>query len=119
MTSTAAAELLATMRQEFLPGPEDNRLVPLVAEGEAPLGVIGALAAEQHRIVPSDRRSFLVLAARSGLSPAGDFFAGLAGAENLALAALPALAAGCGMDQAAVRAYRPLPGCQAYPAYVA
>ncbi len=71
MTSTAAAELLATMRQEFLPGPEDNRLVPLVAEGEAPLGVIGALAA------------------------------------------------GCGMDQAAVRAYRPLPGCQAYPAYVA
>jgi hypothetical protein len=118
MTSTAAG-LLAAMREEFLPGPEDNRLVPLVAQGQAPLGVIGALAAEQHRIVPSDRRSFLTLAARAGTTPAGDFFADLAGAENAALAALPALAAGGGMDQAAVAGYRPLPGCQAYPAYVA
>ena len=86
------------MRQEFLPAPDDNRLVPLVAQGKAPLGVIGALAAEQHRVVPSDRRSFLVLAARSGLSPAGDFFAELAAGETAALAALGALAAGCGMD---------------------
>jgi hypothetical protein len=118
-TATGAPELLASLRQEFLPGPEDNRFVPLVAAGTAPLAAVGALAAEQHRIVPSDRRSFLYAAARAADTPAGEFFAGLAAGENAALAALPPLAAACGLDPAAVRAYQPLPGCQAYPAYVA
>jgi hypothetical protein len=114
-----AVRLLAELREEFLPAAEDNRLVPAVAQGKAPLAAIGALAAEQHRIVPSDQRSFLFLAARSAGSPAGEFFAGLAGGETVARAALPALAAACGLDDAAARAYRPMPGCQAYPAYVA
>ena len=117
--STNARALLASMRQEFLPRSEDNRFVPLVADGTAPLAAIGALAAEQHRILPSDRRSFLYAAARAADTPAGEFFAGLAAGESAAIAALPALAAACGLDLAAVRAYQPLPGCQAYPAYVA
>jgi hypothetical protein len=114
-----ARELLAQVQREFAPAADDNRLVPAVAAGEAPLAVIAALAAEQHRIIPSDRRSFLVLAARTADAPAGEFFAGLAQGESLALATLPALAAACGMDAAAVRDYPPRAGCQAYPAYVA
>jgi hypothetical protein len=113
-----ASDLLAELREEFLPAPEDNRFVPAVADGKAPLAAVGALAAEQHRIVPSDQRSFLLLAARSVGSPAGEFFSGLAAGETVARAALPALAAACGLDEAAVRRYQPMPGCQAYPAYV-
>jgi hypothetical protein len=96
-----------------------NRLVPLVAEGRAPVSAIAALAAEEMHIVPSDRRSFLVLAARSANQDTMDFFTGLAQGETQALAKLPALAAAAGMDHAALRAYRPQPGCQAYPSYVA
>jgi hypothetical protein len=117
--TTSAAELIGELRREFAPGAEDNRLVPAIAAGTAPLAVVAALAAEEHRIVPSDRRSFLLLAVRSADTPAGDFFAGLAAGESLALATLPALAAACGLDEAAVRDYPPRAGCQAYPAYVA
>ena len=117
--TASAAELIGELRREFAPGAEANRLVPAIAAGTAPLAVVAALAAEEHRIVPSDRRSFLLLAARSADAPAGDFFAGLAAGESLALATLPALAAACGLDEAAVRDYPPRAGCQAYPAYVA
>jgi hypothetical protein len=96
-----------------------NRLVPMVAEGRASVAAIAALAAEEMHIVPSDRRSFLVLAARSADQDTVDFFTGLAQGETQALAKLPALAAAAGMNEVAVRAYRPRPGCQAYPSYVA
>lgn len=115
----SAQQLLAQVQQEFAPNADDNRLVPLVEVGSAPLAVIGALAAEQHLIIPSDRRSFLILAARAGGAPAGELFAALAQGETAALATLPALAVACGMGEDAVRAYPPRAGCQAYPAYVA
>ena len=35
----------------------------MIASGQAPVRVLGALAAEQHRIIVSDWRSFLTLAA--------------------------------------------------------
>lgn len=114
-----AQQLLEQVQREFAPDGDGNRLVPAIAAGEAPLAVVAALAAEQHLIIPSDRRSFLILAARAGGAPAGEFFAGLAQGETAALATLPALAAACGMDEAAVAAYPPRAGCQAYPAYVA
>jgi hypothetical protein len=116
---TNAEQLLAEVQREFAPPAGDNRLVPLVESGAAPLAAVGALAAEQYRIIPSDRRSFLLLADRAGDTPAGEFFTGLAAGEVAALAMLPALAAACGMDEAAVAAYSPRAGCQAYPAYVA
>ena len=105
---------------ELAPQEDDNRLIPLLESGRAPASVVGALAAEQTRIIPSDKRSFLLLAARAtATSPSGEFFGGLAAGENTALALLPALAAAGGLDTAAVVAYRPEPHCQAYPAYVA
>jgi thiaminase len=117
--AASAQEFIETVRTELAPAEEDNPLVTLIAAGSAPRGVIAALAAEETRIVASDRRSFLLLAARSSVPSATDFFSALAQGEGLALATLPALAAAAGMDEAAVRDYRPRPGCQAYPAYLA
>lgn len=118
MTSSAR-DLLATARESLLPKESDNRLVPLIAAGNAPVSVFGVIAAEESRIVPSDWRSFLALATKSDEPNARELFAGLAGGENLALAKLPALAAAGGLDADAVRAYQPMAGCQAYPAYLA
>ncbi|GDY28465.1 transcriptional regulator [Gandjariella thermophila] len=114
-----ARDLLETARRELAPGPDDNRLVPLVAAGKAGREVLGALAGEQYRIINSDWRSFLTLAARGGDGPTREFFAGLAHGEGLVLPKLVTFAAACGMDEAALREYRPRAGCQAYPAYVA
>lgn len=118
MTHSARA-LLDSIRRELAPDEAANRFVPLVAQGKAPLSAIAALAAEEQRIVTSDWRSFLTLAARADEPAACGFFTALAQGECLALPMLPPLAAAAGLDQAAVAAYRPRPGCQAYPAYVA
>jgi TENA/THI-4/PQQC family len=114
-----AHDLVQALRREPAPDERDNRLVTAVAQGRAPREVIGALAAEEARIVASDRRSFLLLAARAVQPAAVDFFTGLAQGEGLAMATLPALAAAAGLDEAGVRAYRVQAGCQAYPAYLA
>lgn len=118
MTGTAA-DLLASLRARFGGEGHENRFVALVAAGRAPLSTVAALGAEEMLIVPSDRRSFLGLAARTEEPNAAAFFTGLAGGEALALAHLPALLAAAGMDAAAHAAYEPMPGCQAYPAYLA
>jgi hypothetical protein len=115
----AARDLLKSVRQELAPNEDANRFVPLVREGSAPRAALAALAAEEHRIVTSDWRSFLTLAARATDHAAREFFAGLAQGESAALKTLPALARAFGMDEDAVRNYEPQAGCQAYPAYLA
>jgi hypothetical protein len=115
----SARELLQETRRELMPGEDENRLVPLVAQGKAPLAVLGSLAAEQHHIITSDWRSFLALAARADQQIAREFFAGLSQGETIALGKLTAFAAACGLDEAALHDYEPQAGCQAYPAYQA
>jgi hypothetical protein len=120
MSAGAVEQVFKSFRTELAPQEGDNALVPLLVSGGASLAAVGALAAEQHRIIPSDRRSFLTLAARARAdSPAGEFFAGLAAGENAALATLPALASAAGLDAVAVRGHRPMARCQAYPSYLA
>ncbi|WP_042363986.1 hypothetical protein [Streptacidiphilus neutrinimicus] len=114
-----AAGLLARVRDELAPGAGENRLIGRIADGSAPLRMLGELAAQQRRIIASDRRSFLVLAARCADAPAGAYFAELASGESQALALLSPFADACGLDDAALRARAPLVGCQAYPAYLA
>ncbi|MFI9011090.1 transcriptional regulator [Actinosynnema sp. NPDC053489] len=116
---TDAADLLERVREELRGEGGSNRLVPLVASGEVPLSTLGALAAEEHRIVRSDWRAFLTLAAQSPLPVQREFFATVASGEGLALDKLGDFAAACGLGPDDVAAYRPLPGCQAYPSYVA
>jgi len=122
MTGSAtgsARELLAAVRKDLAPAEDDNRLVPIIGQGLAPRSVFATIAAEENRIVASDRRSFLTLAARSTEDNAREFFTGLAQGEGLALGKLQDLAAAVGLDQAALHAYQPQPGAQAYPAYMA
>ncbi|MEV7602286.1 transcriptional regulator [Kitasatospora sp. NPDC089797] len=107
------------LRAELAPGDTDPALVTALAEGTAPLTAVAELAAQQHRIIASDRRSLLMLATRCADRPLGAWFATLAEGESAALRTLPALAAACGLDAGAVTARAPLPGCQAYPAYLA
>jgi hypothetical protein len=93
--------------------------VPLVAEGRLPGERLAALAGEEYRITASDRRSFLVLAARFPDPPAVDFFTGLAQGESLALPKLLTFAAALGHSDKDLQAYEPKAGCQAYAAHVA
>ena len=114
-----ARELLAAARKTLAPAERDNRLVPLIAAGTAPRSVFAVIAAEESRIVPSDWRSFLTIAARCTEPNSRELFGGLAAGEGMALGKLRALAAACGLDDDALRAYQPQAGCQAYPSYLA
>jgi hypothetical protein len=114
-----ARDLLAEARAALAPAEKDNRLVPLIVSGAAPRSVFATIAAEERRIVPSDWRSFLILASRCTEPNARELFTGLAAGESLALGKLAGLADATGQDTAALRAYQPEAGCQAYPAYLA
>lgn len=98
------------------PGEEPPTLVTEFATGRGQLGTLAVLAAQQQRIITSDRRSLLLLATRCADAPLGAWFAGLADGESAALRTLPALAAACGPTYTTDG---PLPGCQAYPSYLA
>jgi hypothetical protein len=115
----SARDILAAARQSLAPAEKDNRLVPLIAAGTAPRAVFSTIAAEEHRIVRSDWRSMLAIAARCVEPHSRELFAGLATGESLALGNLAGLTAATGLDEAALRAYQPHAGCQAYPAYLA
>ncbi|MFC5675393.1 transcriptional regulator [Streptomyces incanus] len=119
MTRTAR-ELLETITRELAPDPRSNPLVPLIARGDAGRDTLAALALEQSWVIPADRRAFQHLADRSADQPrAAAYFTALAEGEDLAAARLDAFAAACGVDRERAASYDPLPGCQAYPAYVA
>ncbi|MDU0290211.1 transcriptional regulator [Saccharothrix longispora] len=111
--------LLERVREELKRDGGTNRLVPLIASGEASVEALKALAAEEDRIVRSDWRAFLTLAAQSTELPQREFFSTVASGEGLALAKLGDFAAACGLSPDDVADYRALPGCQAYPSYVA
>ena len=93
----------------------ENRLVQWIATGEAPREVFRIIAAEESRIVPSDQRSFLCLAARAEDGGEREFFAGLASGEGVALEKLKPLVEATG----AGGHYEPLSGCQTYPSFMA
>lgn len=119
MTRTAT-ELLETTTAKLAPDPQANPLVPLIARGEASRDTLATLALEQHWVIPADRRAFLHLAQRATEEPeAAAFFEMLADGEALAAERLQPFAQACGIDEARTSAYEPLPGCQAYPSYVA
>ncbi|MFI8189474.1 transcriptional regulator [Streptomyces sp. NPDC085946] len=121
MTRTAR-ELLETTTADLAPDPRANRLVPLIARGAASRDTLAALALEQHGVIAADRRSFLHLAQRASAEDApacAAFFRTLAEGEEVAGERLTAFARACGVDRERAAAYTPLPGCQAYPAYVA
>ena len=114
-----ARDLLDIMHVDLTPHKQENRLIPRIESGIAPLSVLGRLAGEQYSIIRSDWRSFLVLAAKCTEPTTGSFFTSLAQGEAIVLPKLVDFANACGLDEAALRTYQPLAGCQAYPSYVA
>ncbi|HJP73021.1 MAG TPA: transcriptional regulator [Pseudonocardiaceae bacterium] len=114
-----ARDLIASAQAKVAPAEKDNKLVPLIASGQAPRSVFATIAAEESRIVRSDWRSFLTIAARCTEPASRELFSGLASGEALALTKLDTLRAATGLDDAALAAYQPKAGCQAYPAYMA
>ncbi|MGW0292786.1 thiaminase II/PqqC family protein [Streptomyces tuirus] len=120
MTHPARA-LLETTTAALAPDPRANALVPRIADGTAPLTALAALALEQTRVIPADRRAFAFLAERGEATDpeAAGYFTALAEGEALAGERLTAFTRACGVDEPGEASYEPLPGCQAYPAYVA
>lgn len=118
MPGMDAAKLLAAVRAEL--APVERRLAehPYLAEleaGRVARESLRAFAGEQRAIIASDRRSFEHLTHRFPQPPAGDLFREMAAGEAEALRLLEPFAAAVGLGAD----YEPLPGCQAYPAYVA
>lgn len=117
--ANSARGLLDEVQAELAPRDDENALVPLIVSGEAPRHVFAAIAGEEHRIVRADWRSALTLAGRANEPRTREFFAYLAAGEGAALGRLSPLATATGLTEEGLRAYRPLAGCQAYPAYFA
>ncbi|MDT2009317.1 transcriptional regulator [Rhodococcus opacus] len=78
-----------------------------------------ALAAEQHLVVSSDRRSFAQLAARFPAGRSGEFFLDMAQGEGVALDRLRGLMDWLQLTEDELVSYEPRPGARAYPAFVA
>jgi thiaminase len=114
--TSSAREILLKTQAELTPPPGSNRLLPLLADGSAPVSVMGVLGAEERKIIASDWRAFLTLAAKTDERNTRAFFTDLAGGEALSLDLLPPLIEASGFDE---RHYEPKPGAQAYAAYVA
>jgi thiaminase len=74
---------------------------------------------EQRYIISSDLRSIGLLINRHAHLPSRDYLLALLAGEASALETVNDLAAGLGMSRDDLLAYEPMPGCQAYPAYVA
>ncbi|MEU9559145.1 transcriptional regulator [Streptomyces fumanus] len=116
-----ARQLLATTTGKLAPDPGANRLVPLLARGAASRDTLAALALEQRWVIPADRRAFEYLAHRTADSApdTAAYFTALAEGEAVAAEKLAGFAAACGAGEERAVRHDPLPGCQAYPAYVA
>jgi hypothetical protein len=95
-----------------------HSLLDALERGALPLATLQAFAAEQYRILRSDRRSFAQLAVRFPEEPSGSFFLTMAAREGEALARLLLLAAALGSSEEDLVAYESRPGCHAYPAFV-
>lgn len=75
-------------------------------------------AGEQYNIINSDLRSIALLVNRHAHLPSRDYLLGALQGEAAARGALLAFARALELSEADLQAHEPLPGCQAYPAYV-
>lgn len=117
-----ALALVAGLREDLAAVDEQIRANSWLARLEAgtlPKAALRGFAGEQLQIIPSDLRSFEQLAERSGTEPAHGYLTDMAAGERAAFEALDSFAGAVGLTQHARRYYEPVPGCQAYPSYVA
>ncbi len=117
-----ARELIAETRAQ-LKAVEDKLFahpyLSAVEEGRITKEKLRLFAGEQYYIINSDLRSAALLVSRQGDASNRDFFLGALQGEAAARDALLAFAGALEMSEDDLRAHEPIPGCQAYPAYVA
>ncbi|MGH8933097.1 MAG: transcriptional regulator [Egibacteraceae bacterium] len=114
-----AAELCARIREDLRDVEariRGHRWLERLEAGEVSPGALQAFAGEQLDVIASDLRSFTMLADRFADEPAHGYLTGMAAGEQSALEALRGFVAAVGLD---ATGYEPIPGCQAYPSYVA
>ncbi|MPZ64862.1 MAG: transcriptional regulator [Pseudonocardiaceae bacterium] len=117
-----AQELFVRAREDLSDVEEQIRHHPWLAEleaGRVPAAALRAFAGEQLAIIPSDLRSFETLAQRFTDEPAHGYLEGMAAGERTALQALERFATAAGLGDSQRQDYEPIPGCQAYPSFVA
>ncbi len=88
-------------------------------EGAIAASRLRLFAGEQYHIISSDLRSMALLVNRHAGLPSRDYFLAARQGEATASEALLAFAGALETGEDDLRAYEPLAGCQAYPAYVA
>ncbi len=117
-----ARQLIAETRAQ-LKAVEDKLFshpyLAAVEEGRFTKEKLHLFAGEQYYIINSDLRSAALLVSRQAHGPNRDFFLGSLQGEAAARDALLAFAKALEMSEDDLRAHEPMPGCQAYPAYVA
>jgi TENA/THI-4/PQQC family len=116
-----AAQLCVQVATQLRTVEERIRSHPWLGELEAArISIEGlrAFAGEQLQIIPSDLRSFMMLADRFTQEPAQPYLQGMVAGERAGLQALEGFATAVGLDDTVRRAYEPIAGCQAYPSYV-
>jgi len=116
-----ARRLIAELRRDLAPVEDQIRNHPYLAaleRGEISRDNLRAFAGEEYYIIRSDLASNALLVSRLGANPGGDFFRGLLEGERIALDLIRDFAAALGWDEDDLAAYEPLPGGQAFPAYV-
>lgn len=117
-----AQELCAGLRRELADVEErikGNSWLVELAAGRLSTAALRAFAGEQFQIIPSDLRSFEFLTQRFSDHPAHGYLASMAAGERAALGALEVFATAVGLTPPARQRYEPVPGCQAYPSYLA
>ena len=119
---TDARQLMAQTRTQLKPVEDQLFGHPYLAALEAgriPREKLRLFAGEQYYIINSDLRSIALLINRQAHLPSRDYFFGALQGEATAREALLAFARALEMSEDDLRAHEPLPGCQAYPAYIA
>ena len=117
---TDASQLVAETRTQLREVEEkllSHRYLAALEEARIPKEKLRLFAGEQYSIINSDLRSIALLLNRQAF-PSPDYLMGSLQAEAAARDALLAFARALGMNEDDLRNYEPLPGCQAYAAYV-
>jgi hypothetical protein len=109
-----AQTLCAQVRAELADVEErilGNSWLAELEAGRLPPAALRAFAGEQLQVIPSDLRSFQMLADRFAGDPAGGYLEGMVAGERAALQALETFAAAVGLDEPA-RVTSPLPAAR-------
>lgn len=116
-----ARQLVAETRRQLQPIAEKlatHRYLTAVEGARLAREKLRLVAGGQYYIINSDLRSIALLLNRHAHLPSGDYLLRSLQSEASARDALPAFARALRMGEDDLQAYEPLPGCQAYPAYV-